>query len=211
MRYRTIISFLLILFAFTLKSQTKDSIFYMNGTIITSKITDTLLGAVTYLDPEDTSKKVHLETQAIFALRYAKDNRLVYYYTQDTLNGNWFTRDEMWLFMQGERDARKGYKSPGAFCTGLVGGIAGGVTGALWGPVVPFAGMGVIELTKIKIKHSTVSNPYLLDHDAYILGYQREALFKRRMTVLKGGGIGLAIGFSAFFLYLDKGHWAWQK
>jgi hypothetical protein len=190
--------------------KSQDSIFYMNGNIVKAKVVDTLLGAVTYKDPADTSKKVNIETEAIFAVKYAS-GALKYFYSQDTTTGNWFARDEMWYFMQGERDARKGYKSPGAFIGGMVTGIAGGVTGALWAPAVPFGFMGVNELTKIRIRHKTVSNPYALDHDAYILGYQREALYKRRVATLKGGGIGIVIGFTAFFIYLDKGKWAWQK
>ena len=182
----------------------------MNGNIVAGNIIDTLLGAVTFKDPADTTKKVHIEDQAIFAVKY-RSGQLKYYYTQDTTIGNWFTRDEMWFFMQGERDARKNYKSPVAFIGGMVTGIAAGATGGLWAPAVPFAYMGVTELTKIRIKHKWVSGPYLLSEDAYILGFQREALTKRRIAILKGGGIGLAIGFSAFFLYLDKGDWVWKK
>lgn len=208
---RILLSVLLIVVCKSaLFSQAGDTIFYMNGNIVVGKVIDTLLGAVTFRDPADSSKKVHVEDQAIFAVRYG-NGALKYYYTQDTTQGNWFTREEMWYFMQGERDARKNYKSPGAFIGGVVTGIAGGAAGALWAPVVPFAFMGVTELTKVRIRHKWVSGPYLLSQDAYILGFQREALTKRRLTVLKGGGIGLAIGFTAFFLYLDKGKWVWQK
>jgi hypothetical protein len=191
-------------------AQAKDTIFYMNGNIVAGKIIDTLLGAVTFKDPADTTKKVHIEDQAIFAVKYST-GQLKYYYTQDTTVGNWFSRDEMWFFMQGERDARKNFRSPVSFIGGMLTGIGGGLTGGLWAPAVPFAFMGLTELTKIRIKHKWVSGPYLLSEDAYILGFQREALAKRRIAILKGGGIGLAVGFSAFFLYLDKGHWIWQK
>ena len=68
---------LVFLFVFSLSfsgkyfSQTKDSIYYMNGTMITAQIIDTLLNAITFKDPADTSKKVNLEDQAIFAVKYA--------------------------------------------------------------------------------------------------------------------------------------------
>ena len=181
----------------------------MNGTIITANIVDTLLNAITFKDPADTSKNVNIEDDAIFMVRYAK-GATKYYYTQDTLK-NWFTRDEMWFFMQGERDARIGYRSPVSFWGGVITGVSGGITGAIWAPALPFAFMGGTEISKIKIRHKTIANPYCLDHDSYILGYQREAFYKRRITVLKGGGLGLAIGFSAFFLYLDKGKFPWVK
>jgi hypothetical protein len=201
--------FLLFFIAGKSIAQKSDTVFYMNGNIVSGKIIDTLLGAVTFKDPSDTTKKVHIEDQAIFAVKYA-NGTMRYYYKQDTTIGNWFTRDEMWFFMQGERDARKNYRSPFSFCGGLVMGIAGGVTGALWAPAVPFAYMGVTELTKIRIKHKWISGPYLLAEDSYILGFQREALYKRRIAIMKGGSIGLGIGFGAFFLYLNKGKWVWQ-
>ena len=191
-------------------AQVSDTIYYMNGNVVGAQILDTLLGAVTFKDPEDSTKKVHADDQAIFAVKYA-DGAMKYYYNQDSASGNWFTREEMRYFMKGERDAREKYRSPGAFVGGILTGIAGGVTGVLYGPVVPLAYLGVNELTKIRIKHKWVSGPYLLSEDAYILGFQREAFAKRRIAVLKGSGIGIAVGFAAFGLYFNKGGWFWKN
>ena len=155
MKKIVLVFILLISFSGKISSQVKDTIFYMNGTIIGATIIDTLLNAVTFKDPADTSKKVNLEDQAIFSVKYA-NGEIKYYYTQDTLNGNWFTRDEMWYFVQGERDARKGFRSPGAFWGGVVTGIAGGCAGAIWAPAVPFGFMGATELTKIRIRHNNL-------------------------------------------------------
>jgi hypothetical protein len=191
-------------------AQSADTVFYMNGNIVATRVIDTLIGAVTFFDPKDSTKKVNVENEAIFAIRYGNGN-YKYYYTQDTVNGNWFTRDEMWYYMQGERDARKNYRSPGAFVGGLLFGMAGGATGALYAPLLPGAFLGACELAKVKIKQEWVSGPYLMSQVTYLLGFQREAFSKRRITILKGGGIGLAVGFSAFALYLNKGRWIWQK
>ena len=201
---------LIFIFSGTIYAQVKDSIFYMNGNIVAANVLDTLLGAVTFKDPADSTKKVHADDQAVFAVKYT-NGFTKYYYRQDTSIGNWYTREEMRYFMIGERDARNNYKAPRAFVGGMITGIGGGLTGVLYGPLIPGAYLGLNELTKIRIKQKWVSGPYLLSEDAYILGFQREAFAKRRIAVLKGSGIGLAIGFAAFGLYFNKGRWIWQK
>ncbi|MFN5459300.1 MAG: hypothetical protein ACK5AY_05280 [Bacteroidota bacterium] len=210
MTLRHLTTILLFTISLMVRGQNKDSVFYMNGNIVAAKVIDTLLGAVTFKDPADTNKKVHADDQAIFSVKYA-NGFTKYYYKQDTTVGNWFTREEMHYFMIGERDARKNYKSPRAFIGGLITGIGGGLTGVLYGPLIPGTYIGLNELTKIRIKQKWVSGPYLLSEDAYILGFQREAFAKRRIAVLKGSGIGLAVGFAAFGLYFNKGKWAWEK
>jgi hypothetical protein len=85
-----------------------DSLFLMNGRILVSPVIDTLFGAATFVDPEDTTKRAHIENDQLFAIKYSNGD-IFYYYEQDTIS-NWFSRDEMWMFMKGERDARKGFK-----------------------------------------------------------------------------------------------------
>jgi len=59
--------------------------------------------------------------------------------------------------------------------------------------------VGLCGITKIKIRHETISNPNCIDHDPYILGYERRARAKRRMQSLIGGGIGLVAGYATNF------------
>lgn len=101
--------------------------------------------------------------------------------------------------MYGERDARKGFKARGALIgSGLVGAASGGL-GLFFAPIFPFGYMGLSGITKVKIKHSTISNPNYIDHDAYILGYERVSRSKRRIQSLIGGTIGLAVGYGLYF------------
>jgi hypothetical protein len=199
--------FITILFSRALAQQS-DTVFYLNGNVVPAKIIDTLIGFVTFTEPTDSVKRVNIDNEALFAVKYAS-GKMYYYYKQDTINGNWYTRDEMWAFMQGERDARKHYRSRGAFIGSMLFGLAGGMTGVLYAPVFPAAFMGATELVKVKLKPEWVSGPYLTSQVTYLLGFQREAFVKRRLTILKGGGIGLAVGFTAFALYLNKGRWIW--
>jgi hypothetical protein len=180
-----------------------DSLFLMNGNIYVSTVIDTSLGAVTILDVKDTNKRMHVEYDELYGVKYASTGRMYYYYSQDTSIVNDFTREEMWLYMKGERDARKGFKGRGSLIGSIGAGIAGGLTGTILGPIAPFAYLGCSGITKVRIKHNTVSNPYYLDSDAYILGYERQARYKRKVNCMIGGGIGLVIGYAGFFALKD--------
>ncbi|MES2516386.1 MAG: hypothetical protein V4580_19685 [Bacteroidota bacterium] len=187
--------FLLVLQA---KGQNKDTILLMNGNIVVEKVLDTVIGAVTIVNPANTLDKLHYEYDEIFCVKYAV-GFTDYYYTQDTMKGNYFTRDEMLYYIYGERDARKGFKAPGAMIgAGLVGLASGGV-GLFFAPVFPYGYMALTGIPKVRIRHKTISNPNYIEHDAYILGYERVARSRRRIKALIGGTIGLAAGYGLYF------------
>lgn len=204
-------NFLLIIFllsiGFIAKSQhTQDTIYLMNGQKIGSHIIDTSFALVTYKIPasKQPEKIRNLEKDDIFCIRYKKDNTLFYYYSQDTSRGDWFTREEMWHFTQGERDAWKGFKP---IATGIIGGtigLAAGMTGMYIAPALPLGFYLLSDITKIKIRHSSVSNPELLQHDAYILGYQKVARSKRRIYAIIGGASGLVLGYLTYFTFKNQ-------
>ena len=179
-------------------SQSKDTILLMNGNIVVEKVIDTVIGAVTVMHPEKAGEKLHFEYDQIYAVKYAS-GFTDYYYRQDSLLGNYFTRDEMEYYMYGERDARKGFKPRGSLIgAGAVGLVSGGL-GIFFAPVFPVGYMGLSGIPKVRIKHSTISNPNYIEHDAYILGYERVARSKRRLQSLLGGAIGLAAGYGLYF------------
>ena len=179
-------------------AQAKDTILLMNGQTVVEKVIDTLIGAVTILDPEKAENKLHYEYNEIYAVYYGtglKD----YYYSQDTMRGNYFTRSEMEYYIHGERDARKGFKARGSLIgAGITGLISGGM-GLFFAPIFPYGYMGLSGIPKVRIKHSTISNPNYIEHDAYILGYERVARSKRRIQSLIGGSIGLVVGYGLYF------------
>jgi hypothetical protein len=182
-------------FTLSLFAQQKpaDTLLLMNGNVVVSPVLDTTLFAVTFVDPKDSTKRQHLEYGNVYAIRYHTGD-LIYYYKQDTIS-NWFTRDEMELYMQGERDARKGFKAPGSTFGTIACGLVGGMSGTFFGPLLPIFYFSLVGIPKIKIKHNTISNPSYVDYDAYLLGYERVARKRRRIQSLIGGGIGLAAGY----------------
>ena len=186
------------------KAQNKDTILLMNGNYVVEKVLDTLIGAVTIVNPSNTADKLHYEYDEIYCVKYST-GFTDYYYTQDTMKGNYFTRDEMLYYMYGERDARKGFKGNGCLIGAGVLGLASGGLGLFFAPIFPYGYMALSGITKVKIKHKTISNPNYIDHDAYILGYERVSRTKRRIQALIGGTVGLVAGYGLYFTVLkDK-------
>jgi hypothetical protein len=170
----------------------------MNGNVVVEKVLDTLIGAVTIVNPANVAEKLHYEYDDIYCVKYAV-GFTDYYYSQDTLKGNYFTRDEMLYYIYGERDARKGFKAPGALIgAGVVGLVSGGL-GLFFAPVFPYGYMALTGVPKVRIRHKTISNPNYIEQDAYILGYERVSRSRRRIKALIGGTIGLAAGYGLYF------------
>lgn len=188
----------ILFFVIQTNAQNKDTIFLMNGNIVSGKIIDTLIGAVSILNAEKNNEKLHYEYNDIYNIKY-ENGALKYYYFQDTLHGNYFTRDEMQYYIYGERDARKGFKARGSLIGAGVVGMASGGLGLFFAPVFPYSYMALSGVPKVRIKHSTISNPNYIDQDAYILGYERVSRTKRRIQALIGGTIGLAAGYGLYF------------
>ncbi len=199
--YKFFVSLFLFFFfkSFSQTTAIKDSIYLLNGQMVSETVIDTLLGAVTIVNPEKPEKKIHYELDDIYMVSYKNGYRR-YYYSQDSLKNNWFTRNEMWYFMKGERDARKGFKARGALIGSGIAGLIGGMSGTFFGPVLPYGYLALVGLPKVRIRANTISNPVYVDSDSYILGYERNARSKRRIQSIIGGTVGLAIGYGLYGL-----------
>ena len=198
-------SLILILFFlsadfFYAQSKAQDTIFLMNGLVITKKVIDTTFSTVTIMNPKKHNQKIHYEADQLYMVRFANGYKR-FYYVQDPNIYNIFTRDEMWLFMKGEADARKGFKARGALIASGVIGFAAGMTGTFFAPIAPYGFMALSGITKVRIRHSTISNMKYIESDAYILGYERVARQKRKTKSLIGGTIGLALGYGFYFAF----------
>jgi len=198
--------FLMNILKFNFFSQNvSDTIYLMNGQKIGSVVIDTSFALVTYKIPasRNPNKIRNLEKDDIFCIRY-KSGINFYYYSQDTARGDWFTREEMWYFTQGERDANKGFYPMTTLIISGTLGILSGMTGMYVAPAIPLSFYLISDITKIKIRHSSVSNPELVQYDAYILGYQKVARTKRRIYSIIGGASGLLLGYITYFTFKNK-------
>ena len=175
----------------------------MNGNLVVERVIDTLLGAVTIYHPTKPTKKIHYEYDDFYGIFYGNGSKKIYY-RQDTARYNWFTRDEMLMFTKGERDGRKGFKARGSLITAGILGFAGGASGSFFAPIFTYGFMALVGIPKVRIRHNTISNPAYIDSDAYILGYERTARYKRRLKSLLGGTIGLVAGYAFYFAFKDQ-------
>ena len=182
------------------QTNAQDTIYLMNGHIVAEKVIDTLLGAVTIMNPTKQGKKIHYEIPQLYMVNFATGGKR-YYYKQDTFLLNYFTRDEMWMYMKGERDSRKGFNPIGVKIGSGIAGLIGGMTGTFWGPVLPYGYMALSGITKVRIRHSTVSHPSYIESDGYILGYERVARHRRRIHSVFSGTIGLVIGYTIYAIF----------
>ncbi len=178
----------------------QDTIYLMNGHVIASTVTDTLPDGISILSPEKTSSKLNYEWDQLYLVKYESGLKKFYYY-QDSTIGNWFTRDEMWMFMKGENDARNGFKARGALIGSGAIGLLAGMTGSFWAPLAPYSFMALSGVPKVKIKHSTVSDLNYLKSEPYILGYERVARQKLKIKSIIGGTAGLIIGYGFYFAF----------
>lgn len=198
------ISIAIICLAFTLHSKNtfsqngKDTILLLNGGIVIGTVIDTLNGLTTLKNPKDSTKNAVIENDRIFSITNANGESIMYVY--DTILGNEFTIDEMRYFILGEQDAEKGFKAKGAFWGNMLLGAAGGVTGSFLCPIPPFAFTALSGVPRVKVKTSSVSKIDYIKHDTYIMGYERVARKKRKLSSLVGGGIGIGVGLGTFFI-----------
>lgn len=183
-------------------SQKKDTIVLMNGNVIIEPVLDSSLFAVTVPNAKKPGKNLHYEFQDLYCVHY-HHGETRYFYRQDTTISHWFTREEMGYYVKGEADGRKGFKARGAMIGGGIMGFIGGATGSFFAPILPYGFMGLSGITRIRIRHNTISNPAYIDHDPYILGYERSARYKRKLKSLFGGTIGLAVGYGFYFALKD--------
>lgn len=196
---------LLCLFSFCCRGQ--DSLFLMNGDILTTQILDTLPETVYCLHPKPTKKdperKLLLDRERIFSIRYANGKERVFY-THDTMAGNFFTVPEMRNFVNGEQDADKYHRSRLEFWLGFGIGLGSGAVIPHYGgyffsylPTFAYTGALLIPIIKVKAPNYKIrSQPH---PDVYLIGYERIARKKKMVSGLKGAVLGLAAGSLIYF------------
>lgn len=198
-RFLTIV--LLYLFAQKLTAQVAnpvDSIYLMSGKIITGYVQDTTGDRLKIAIPKgkDDYRVDYVDNELVFSVVYGKTARESVMYRQDTLFGNFFTPNEMRMYMRGERDARKHFKCPWATIGAFAFGAAGGYTQSFLMFLPPFIYSGATTAFRVNIRPGAVSNPNFLKYETYLMGYEREARKRRMFRTLIAGGAGMVAGFA---------------
>lgn len=190
----------MILLANSLFSQEKkDTILLLNGDLIPCKVIRVDNDNVVMKESENVVREFNIDRERIFSYSTTASGEHILY-TYDTLQGNYFTIDEMRYFIRGEQDGKKGFKARPPFYTNLLIGAAGGITGSFFFPIPAFTFAILVGIPKVKINKNTVRRPEDLNHIPYIMGYERMARRNRKIQALVGGGIGIVAGLGTFLI-----------
>ncbi len=181
-----------------------DTILFINGNTVITTVTDTTNGLISFIKPKKSKKIKTVDNDNVFSITNSKGTEIIYIY--DTLTGNDLTVDEMRYYIRGEQDARKVIKGRAGFWTNLIVSTGACATGNFLTPIVPFAVAGLLGLPRVQIQEGSVSNPEYLNHDAYLMGYEREGRRKRKVKALLGGSIGLVVGIGTSFILKATGN-----
>jgi len=193
-----ILPLLFVLILTTGFSQEKrDQILLMSGKVF-DNVEVTTIGDIDVKYLQHKKKKTierFVDKYRVFSIGYANGIEDVIY-KQDTLVGNYFTEEEMRMFVYGEQDALKYYKASGAVLSGILYSGTGGylLFNSFFVFLVPFSFTVVSGIPHLKVKSNRVRDPKYLAEPAYIMGYERTAKAKRIQGALKGSIIGVVLG-----------------
>jgi len=145
-----------------------------------------------YYKKAGRNREKAIEIQAVYGVK-SSGGELKVLYVQDTLEGNWYTREEMVSYMRGQNDAISHYKgkSNRAGILGFAVGFAGSAAGIYYAPAIASGYAVVRAYTKPSKKAKWGFNSSLEADAAYVEGFGTMA---KRYTSRRSG-LGAATGF----------------
>ncbi|MDC3336836.1 hypothetical protein OAW23_03120 [Flavobacteriales bacterium] len=188
--------------------------------LVNGKVLD---GKVKHNDGEfikfEYQKKDNLFIKEIDVLRvysFSINDQETIVYKKDTAVGNVFSQDEMRMYIYGESDSEKSIKSWPYFVSGAAFSFGMSVFDtystrendkgffkadpSMLHFAVPFVVPIVCGKIKPKIKAKHVSDDLFLVNEQYIMGYQKDARYKRIMGGLFGSLTGTFFGILTYSL-----------
>ncbi len=213
MKCKNFIAFSLVLIV-SAQALGQDKIQLMNGKVLRGKL------GTEYEDYFDFQyykkggkvKDMELTKFRMFSYSNASGEETILY-KRDTLMGNYFTKNEMKMFVYGERDAYASYKSASWFITGLGLGFTsvildtydfqpnGGffkITPSIVPVAVPFVVTIGAGIFKPKVRKEYATDVNFLSSEYYIEGFQKIAKVKKLKNALLGSVIGVGTGFLVY-------------
>ncbi|MBN2681890.1 MAG: hypothetical protein JXR58_05245 [Bacteroidales bacterium] len=210
----------------------QDTIIQMNGKFINGKVLSADNMSIMYeLNKNNKTKIKEMFVEDLFAIKYS--DSISYFYSQDTLNGYFYSVDEMYSFVLGEYYARNYYKAPLSTIGGFITGFAGGIIG-FWGFTIPtgyamltgsadpqfitnkplpikqdFEYLAKTPDVSIKSGYSgstIITSPktnYLLLEKPFYEGYNAQAKDKKTKNAVKGGILGFAALVATSYILLS--------
>lgn len=183
----------------------QDKINLMNGQVLDGKVIGQSSLEIRYLVPKKSRLVERTEpTSGVFSVTDSLGHEKVWYF-MDTIFGNDYSVAEMRWFINGERDARKGYKPWGP----MIGGFAlgAGLTMALDlevnSLIIPPVYAGVMAWPRVYVTRGSISDPNMEGDPIYATGYSAVGRPKRVVHSLISTALGVASGLLVNQLIID--------
>lgn len=205
---------LVVAFLFVGTIVAQDKIQLMNGKVLRGKLktqSDELY-QFDYYKNGGTVKSIELSKFRMFSITNTSGEETVLY-KQDTLMGNFYSENEMRMFIYGQRDAYKKVNGNAMFLTTFALGFGtvlfdtydGSKTPAFFSRkpsvtpiVVPFALTIGAGLIKSKVRKEHAADVTFLSSEYYIEGFQKVAKSKRVKSAFIGSVSGILSGFIVY-------------
>ena len=179
-------------------AQAQDKINLMNGQVLEGKVIGQSTLEIRYLLPKKHKMLERSEpTSGVFSVTDSLGEEKVWYF-KDTLFGNDYTIPEMRWFMNGERDARKGYKPILPMIGGFV--LGAGLTMALDlevnSLIIPPVYAGIMAWPRVYVTRGSISDPNMEGDPVYATGYSAAGRPKRVVRSLLSTAVGVVVGLA---------------
>ena len=192
--------------AFTQVQQGK--VLLMNGTVSENTLWEEKDGLIYIYDQrnnifgKEKTRAIELNKSEVYSLSNGSKEQILYY--QDTMLGDYYTPEEMRVYLAGAGDARKNYKARhisaiGFALCGAAGYLVGDGLLILIIPPVTYAAMQYVG--KIKIREKYMSDPNFKYNDLYAEGFEPPA---RSRKMIRGALSGLAGSVTGVVLSIIK-------
>lgn len=200
----------------SVSSVAQDKIQLLNGKILRGKLGNEFEDYFDfqYYEKGGKVKSIDLVKYRIFSYTNSAGEETILY-KQDTLMGNFFTKNEMKMFVYGQRDAFANYKAAPWFVSGLAIGFTSVIldtydfrpNGGFFKidpTIVPIGGIFVYTigsgLFKPRVRKEYAADVNFLSSEHYIEGFQKIARVKKLKNSLLGSVIGVSTGLIVYSL-----------
>jgi hypothetical protein len=207
--FRRVFILVLFIIPFAMQSQVQQGkVLLMNGSVIKNAQWEEKNGLIYIYDEKknlfgkEKTRAIELNKSEIFSLSNGSAEQILYY--QDTMLGDYYTPEEMRVYLAGAGDARKNFKAWHIAIIGyeiclFAGNLVGDGLLVLIVPPITYAAMQLIG--KIKIREKYMSDPNYKYNDLYAEGFEPPARSKK---MIRGALGGLAGSVTGVVLYLIK-------
>ena len=200
---------LLLVIPFGIHAQVQQGkVLLMNGTIVENTLWEEKDGLIYIYDTKNNifgkekTRAIELNKSEVYSLSNGNKEQILYY--QDTMLGDYYTPEEMRVYLAGAGDARKNFKARHVAAIGFsLCSVAGYLVGdglmILILPPITYAAMQYVG--KIKIREKYMSDPNFKYNDLYAEGFEPPA---RSRKMIRGALSGVVGSVTGVLLYMIK-------